>query len=103
MIAALTRWSTRNVFLVLFACGFLTAAGVVAVSQVPLDAIPDLSDTQVIVYTDYSGQAQQVVEDQITYPLTSALLNVRGSKVLRVFSYFGVSFVSVVCGEGTDH
>ncbi|MFC3674045.1 efflux RND transporter permease subunit [Ferrovibrio xuzhouensis] len=102
MIAALIRWSTRNVFLVLFACGFLAAAGVVAVSQVPLDAIPDLSDTQVIVYTDYSGQAPQVVEDQITYPLTSALLNVPRSKVVRGFSYFGVSFVYVIFEEGTD-
>lgn len=102
MIAALIRWSTRNVFLVLFATAFITAAGVVAVRQVPLDAIPDLSDTQVIVYTEYSGQAPQVVEDQVTYPLTSAMLNVPGSKVVRGFSYFGVSFVYVIFEEGTD-
>lgn len=102
MIAALIRWSTRNVFLVLFASAFITAAGVVAVRQVPLDAIPDLSDTQVIVYTEYSGQAPQVVEDQVTYPLTSAMLNVPGSRVVRGFSYFGVSFVYVIFEEGTD-
>ncbi|WP_300295634.1 CusA/CzcA family heavy metal efflux RND transporter [Ferrovibrio sp.] len=102
MIAALIRWSTRNVFLVLFATGFIAAGGLVAVSQVPLDAIPDLSDTQVIVYTEYSGQAPQVVEDQITYPLTSAMLNVPRSKVVRGFSYFGVSFVYVIFEEGTD-
>jgi Cu(I)/Ag(I) efflux system membrane protein CusA/SilA len=102
MIAALIRWSTRNVFLVLFAAGFITAGGIVAVTQVPLDAIPDLSDTQVIVYTEYSGQAPQVVEDQVTYPLTSAMLNVPRSKVVRGFSYFGVSFVYVIFEEGTD-
>jgi Cu(I)/Ag(I) efflux system membrane protein CusA/SilA len=102
MIAALIRWSTRNVFLVLFAAGFITAGGLVAVTQVPLDAIPDLSDTQVIVYTEYSGQAPQVVEDQVTYPLTSAMLNVPRSKVVRGFSYFGVSFVYVIFEEGTD-
>ncbi|WP_374468315.1 efflux RND transporter permease subunit, partial [Ferrovibrio sp.] len=92
MIAALIRWSTRNIFLVLFATLFLSAAGLVALSRLPLDAIPDLSDTQVIVYTEYPGQAPQVVEDQVTYPLTSAMLNVPRSKVVRGFSYFGVSF-----------
>ncbi|MFP5340557.1 MAG: efflux RND transporter permease subunit, partial [Gammaproteobacteria bacterium] len=103
MIAALIRWSTRNVFLVLFAAGFITAAGVVAVSQVPpLDAIPDLSDVQVIVRTTFPGQAPQVVEDQVTYPLTSAMLNVPRSKVVRGFSYFGVSFVYVIFEDGTD-
>ncbi|MBS4049273.1 MAG: efflux RND transporter permease subunit [Alphaproteobacteria bacterium] len=102
MIAALIRWSTRNIFLVLFATLFLSAAGVVALSRLPLDAIPDLSDTQVIVYTEYPGQAPQVVEDQVTYPLTSAMLNVPRSKVVRGFSYFGVSFVYVIFEEGTD-
>ena len=102
MIAALIRWSTRNVFLVLFATVFLTGAGIVAVRHVPLDAIPDLSDPQVIVYTEAPGQAPQVVEDQITYPLTSAMLNVPKSKVVRGFSYFGVSFVYVIFEEGTD-
>ncbi|MBP7065158.1 CusA/CzcA family heavy metal efflux RND transporter [Ferrovibrio sp.] len=102
MIAALIRWSTRNIFLVLFATLFLSAAGLVALSRLPLDAIPDLSDTQVIVYAEYSGQAPQVVEDQVTYPLTSAMLNVPRSKVVRGFSYFGVSFVYVIFEEGTD-
>jgi len=76
MIAALIRWSARNVFLVGLASVFVTLAGIYAVSRVPLDAIPDLSDVQVIVYTEYPGQAPQVVEDQVTYPLTTAMLSV---------------------------
>jgi Cu(I)/Ag(I) efflux system membrane protein CusA/SilA len=76
MIAAVIRWSARNVFLIGFATVFVTLAGIYAVSRVPLDAIPDLSDVQVIVYTEYSGQAPQVVEDQVTYPLTTAMLSV---------------------------
>ena len=74
MIAALIRWSARNVFLVVIATVFVTLAGIYAVARVPLDAIPDLSDAQVIVYTEYPGQAPQVVEDQVTYPLTTAML-----------------------------
>jgi Cu(I)/Ag(I) efflux system membrane protein CusA/SilA len=85
MIAALIRWSARNVFLVGFAAIFVTLAGIYAVSRVPLDAIPDLSDVQVIVYTEYSGQAPQVVEDQVTYPLTTAMLSVPKSRGLFVF------------------
>ena len=81
---------------------FLAGAGVWAVLGTPLDAIPDLSDTQVIVYTEYPGQAPQVVEDQVTYPLTTALLAVPRSKVVRGFSFFGVSFVYVVFEDGTD-
>ena len=76
MIAALIRWSARNVFLVGLATIFVTLAGIYAVSRVPLDAIPDLSDVQVIVYTEFPGQAPQVVEDQVTYPLTTAMLTV---------------------------
>ena len=72
MIASIIRWSARNIFLVGLATLFTTLVGVYAVSQVPLDAIPDLSDVQVIVYTEYPGQAPQVVEDQVTYPLTTA-------------------------------
>jgi len=102
MIAALIRWSARNVFLVGFAAVFVTLAGVYAVSRVPLDAIPDLSDVQVIVYTEYSGQAPQVVEDQVTYPLTTAMLSVPKSRVVRGFSFFGVSFVYVIFEDGTD-
>ncbi len=102
MIAALIRWSARNLLLVGFASVFLTLAGLYAVSRVPLDAIPDLSDVQVIVYTEYPGQAPQVVEDQVTYPLTTAMLSVPKSRVVRGFSFFGVSFVYVIFEDGTD-
>ncbi|MBS0247358.1 MAG: efflux RND transporter permease subunit [Rhizobiaceae bacterium] len=102
MIASLIRWSARNLFLVGLATVFITLAGIYAVSRVPLDAIPDLSDVQVIVYTEYPGQAPQVVEDQVTYPLTTAMLSVPKSKVVRGFSFFGVSFVYVIFEDGTD-
>src|SRR5438876_1745724 len=102
MIAALIRWSARNVFLVGLATIFVTLAGIYAVSRVPLDAIPDLSDVQVIIYTEYPGQAPQVVEDQVTYPLTTAMLSVPKSRVVRGFSFFGVSFVYVIFEDGTD-
>jgi len=102
MIARIIRWSTHNVFLVLLATVFVVGVGIYAVEHTALDAIPDLSDTQVIVYTEYPGQAPQVVEDQVTYPLTTALLSVPRSKVVRGFSYFGVSFVYVVFQDGTD-
>jgi len=102
MIARIIRWSTANTFLVLLGTLFLIGAGVWAMHNTPLDAIPDLSDTQVIVTTDYPGQAPQVVEDQVTYPLTTALLTVPHSKTVRGFSFFGVSFVYVVFEDGTD-
>ena len=102
MIARLIAWSARNLVLVFFAAAFAAAAGVYAVKTLPLDAIPDLSDVQVIVFTDYPGQAPQVVEDQVTYPLTTAMLTVPRSKVVRGFSFFGVSFVYVIFEDGTD-
>ena len=102
MIAAIIRWSARNVFLVGLATIFVTIAGLYAVSRVPLDAIPDLSDVQVIVFTEYPGQAPQVVEDQVTYPLTTRMLTVPKSRVVRGFSFFGVSFVYVIFEDGTD-
>ncbi|PWB58211.1 MAG: CusA/CzcA family heavy metal efflux RND transporter [Bradyrhizobiaceae bacterium] len=102
MIATLIRWSARNLFLVGLASLFLTLAGLYAVVRVPLDAIPDLSDVQVIVYTEYPGQAPQVVEDQVTYPLTTAMLSVPKSRVVRGFSFFGASFVYVIFEDGTD-
>jgi Cu(I)/Ag(I) efflux system membrane protein CusA/SilA len=102
MIGSIIGWSTRNSFLVLLATAFIVFAGVYAVQRTALDAIPDLSDTQVIVYTEYPGQAPQVIEDQVTYPLTTALLAVPRSKVVRGFSFFGVSFVYVVFEDGTD-
>ena len=102
MIARVIRWSAANILLVLLGTLFVVGAGVYAVENTALDAIPDLSDTQVIVYTDFPGQAPQVVEDQITYPLTTALLSVPRSKVVRGFSFFGTSFVYVVFEDGTD-
>jgi Cu(I)/Ag(I) efflux system membrane protein CusA/SilA len=102
VIARLIRWSAGNLVLILIAAALATGLGLYAVRQVPLDAIPDLSDTQVIIYTDYPGQAPQVVEDQITYPLSTAMLSVPRSHVVRGFSYFGVSFVYVIFDEGTD-
>ncbi len=102
MIARIIRWSASHVFLVLLGTLFIVGAGLYALQHTALDAVPDLSDTQVIVYTEYPGQAPQVVEDQVTYPLTTALLSVPRSKVVRGFSYFGVSFVYVVFEDGTD-
>jgi Cu(I)/Ag(I) efflux system membrane protein CusA/SilA len=92
----------RNVLLVLLGTGLIVVAGIYAVLRTPLDALPDLSDAQVIVYTNYPGQAPQVVEDQVTYPLTTALLAVPKSKVVRGFSFFGSSFVYVIFEDGTD-
>ncbi|OGS73330.1 MAG: cation transporter [Gallionellales bacterium GWA2_60_142] len=102
MLSNLIDWSARNRFLVLLATLFITLAGIYAVVKTPLDALPDLSDVQVIVYTEYSGQAPQVVEDQVTYPLTTAMLSVPKSKVVRGFSFFGASFVYVIFEDGTD-
>src|SRR5579883_1236940 len=102
MIARIIDWSARNIVIVLIATFMAAAGGVYALRHLPLDAIPDLSDTQVIVYTAYAGQAPQVVEDQITYPLTTAMLTVPRSKVVRGFSFFGVSFVYVIFEDGTD-
>jgi Cu(I)/Ag(I) efflux system membrane protein CusA/SilA len=102
MLAKIIEWSGRNRFLVLLATLFITIGGVFAVIHTPLDALPDLSDVQVIVYTEYPGQAPQVVEDQVTYPLTSAMLSVPKSKVVRGFSFFGASFVYIIFEDGTD-
>lgn len=102
MIARIIHWSATNILLVMIATAFVVLAGLYAVSHIPLDAIPDLSDTQVIVYTDYPGQAPQVVEDQVTFPLTSALLSVPRARVVRAVSFFGVSFIYVIFEDGTD-
>lgn len=102
MIARLIAWSAHNLLLVFVGTVFAVAAGVYAIRTLPLDAIPDLSDVQVIVYTEYPGQAPQVIEDQVTYPLTTAMLTVPKSKVVRGFSFFGVSFVYVIFEDGTD-
>src|SRR5450830_872926 len=102
MLGRIIEWSVRNVFLVLLGTLFVVAAGVYAVMRTPLDAIPDLSDVQVIIYTEYPGQAPQVVEDQITYPLSTAMLAVPKSKVVRGLSMFGASFIYVIFEDGTD-
>ncbi len=102
MLANIIEWSGRNRFLVLLATLFITLWGIFAVLRTPIDALPDLSDVQVIVYTEYPGQAPQVVEDQVTYPLTSAMLSVPKSKVVRGFSFFGASFVYIIFEDGTD-
>ncbi len=102
MLAKIIEWSGKNRALVLLATLFIVLGGVIAVLRTPLDALPDLSDVQVIVYTEYPGQAPQVVEDQITYPLTTAMLSVPKSKVVRGFSFFGASFVYIIFEDGTD-
>ena len=102
MIAKLIRWSLANRFLVLLITGLLVAAGVYAVARTPLDAIPDLSDVQVIIKTSYPGQAPQVVEDQVTYPLATAMLSVPGAVTVRGYSMFGDSFVYIIFKDGTD-
>ena len=102
MIAKLIRWSIVNRFLVLLATLVATVAGVVAVMKTPLDAIPDLSDVQVIVRTEFPGQSPRVVEDQVTYPLATTLLSVPGARAVRGYSMFGDSFVYVIFQDGTD-
>ncbi len=102
MLSHIIDWSARNRFLVLLATLFITLWGIFAVLRTPIDALPDLSDVQVIVYTEYPGQAPQVVEDQVTYPLTTAMLSVPKSKVVRGFSFFGASFVYIIFEDNTD-
>lgn len=102
MIAALIRWSVANRFLVLLATLFATAWGVWSVQGTPVDALPDLSDVQVIIRTPYPGQAPQIVENQVTYPLATTMLSVPGAKTVRGFSFFGDSFVYVLFEDGTD-
>src|SRR6058998_909037 len=102
MIARLIRWSIANRFLVLLATLMVTAWGVWSLYRTPLDAIPDLSDVQVIIRTTYPGQAPQIVENQITYPLTTTMLSVPGAKTVRGYSFFGDSFVYILFEDGTD-
>jgi len=102
MIAKLIRWSIANRFLVLLATLMATAWGMWSLSRTPLDAIPDLSDVQVIIRTTYPGQAPQIVENQITYPLTTTMLSVPGAKVVRGYSMFGDSFVYILFEDGTE-
>ena len=102
MIEQLIRWSIANRFLVLLATVMVTAWGVISVLRTPLDALPDLSDVQVIIRTTYPGQAPRIVENQITYPLTTTMLSVPGAKTVRGYSFFGDSFVYVLFEDGTD-
>ena len=102
MIAMLIRWSIANRLLVLIATVMISAWGVVSVYKTPLDALPDLSDVQVIVRTSFPGQAPQIVENQVTYPLTTTMLSVPGAKDVRGFSFFGDSFVYIIFEDGVD-
>ena len=102
MIAALIRWSIVNRFLVLLATLVMAGWGVWALQKTPLDALPDLSDVQVIIRTSYPGQAPRIVENQVTYPLTTTMLSVPGAKTVRGYSFFGDSFVYVLFEDGTD-
>ncbi|TCW85610.1 CusA/CzcA family heavy metal efflux RND transporter [Burkholderia sp. SRS-46] len=102
MIARVIRWSIRNRFLVLLATLLVTAWGIHSLKQTPLDALPDLSDTQVIIKASYPGKAPQVIEDQVTYPLTTTLLGVPGAKTVRAYSSFGDAFVYVLFDDRTD-
>ena len=102
MITAIIRWSIVNRFLVLLATVLLVGVGLFSVSKTPIDALPDLSDVQVIIKTSYPGQAPQVVEDQVTYPMTTAMLSVPGAVTVRGYSFFGDSYVYVIFDEDTD-
>ena len=102
MIAGLIRWSIQNRVLVLILSFLLTAWGIFSMRQTPVDALPDLSDVQVIIKTSFPGQAPQVVEDQVTYPLTTAMLSVPKAINVRGYSFFGDSYVYIIFEDGTD-
>lgn len=102
MLKAIIELSVRNKFIVFLGMAFLALGGYYAMKTINLDAIPDLSDVQVIVFTEYPGQAPQVVEDQVTYPLTTAMLSVPYAKTVRGYSFFGLSFVYIIFEDGVD-
>ena len=102
MLRGIIDFSLRNKFVVLLGTIAVTAAGIFALRNIPLDAIPDLSDTQVIIYTEWQGQAPQIVQDQVTYPITTKMLSVPRAKVVRGYSFYGFSFVYVIFEDGTD-
>src|SRR5204863_9006429 len=102
MLQRIIEFSLKNKFLVLLGTMALVIGGVFAVKNIPLDAIPDLSDVQVIVYTEWPGQAPQLVQDQVTYPITTKMLSVPRNKVVRGYSFYGFSFVYVLFEDGTD-
>jgi Cu(I)/Ag(I) efflux system membrane protein CusA/SilA len=102
MLEKIIDWSIQNKFMVILATLFVIVGGLYSLKNTPVDAIPDLSDVQVIIFTEYQGQAPQVVEDQVTYPLTTQMLAVPGAKVVRGYSFFGYSFVYIIFEDGTD-
>jgi len=102
MIESIIRWSIGNRFFVILATLILIGGGLFSIKNTPIDALPDLSDVQVIIKTNYPGQAPQVVQDQVTYPLTTAMLSVPGAVTVRGYSFFGDSFVYVIFDEDTD-
>ena len=102
MINQIIEWSLRNRFLVLLATAAIIVAGVLSMLRTAVDAIPDLSDVQVIIQTDFKEQAPQIVEDQVTYPIASEMLKVPGARVVRGYSFFGLSMVYVIFEDGTD-
>lgn len=102
MLEKIIEFSIRNKFLVILATAMFMGIGIYSLYNIPIDAIPDLSDVQVIIYTEYGGQSPRIVEDQVTYPLTTAMVSVPGSKVVRGYSFFGYSLVYVIFEDGTD-
>src|SRR5207245_6480121 len=102
MLTRIIDFSLKNKFLVLLGTMVLVLGGVYAIKNIPLDAIPDLSDVQVIVYTEWPGQAPQIVQDQLTYPITTKMLSVPKAKVVRGYSFYGFSFVYIIFEDGTD-
>ena len=102
MLKGIIDSSLKNKILVLLGAMALVIGGIYAVKNIPLDAIPDLSDVQVIIYTDWPGQAPQIVQDQVTYPLTTKMLSVPKAKAVRGYSFYGFSFVYVIFQDGTD-
>src|ERR1035441_5545107 len=102
MLHRIIDFSLRNKFVVLLATLGCVLGGIYAVRNIPLDAIPDLSDTQVIIYTEWPGQAPQIVQDQVTYPITTRMLSVPRAKVVRGYSFYGFSFAYVIFADGTD-
>jgi len=102
MLKGIIDFSLKNKFIVLLATVALALGGVYSVRNIPLDAIPDLSDVQVIIYTEWQGQAPQIVQDQVTYPITTKMLSVPNAKVLRGYPFDGFSFLYVLFADGTD-
>jgi Cu(I)/Ag(I) efflux system membrane protein CusA/SilA len=102
MLTRVIDFSLRNKFIVFLATVTLLFGGIYAARHIPLDAIPDLSDTQVIIYTEWNGQAPNIVEDQVTYPITTKMLSVAKAKTVRGYSFYGFSFVYVIFEDGTD-